>query len=97
MHAFYEKFFPKELNLPPFEGCFPKEFLEFIGSQFDQQPKRGAGKIYNACRVIEGSFLEVIENVEEKLHHWALGPFNPIKISPSLKVELAIKCVANFF
>ncbi|XP_022152245.1 zeatin O-xylosyltransferase-like [Momordica charantia] len=64
-------------------GCFPAEFLEFIAWQFDQMPKTAAGKIYNACRVIERPYLEVIERVEDEIKHWALGPFNPLKISPT--------------
>ncbi|XP_022928738.1 zeatin O-glucosyltransferase-like [Cucurbita moschata] len=85
MAAFYDKLLPEKLNVPPLDECFPAEFLEFIRSQFHQLPKMGGGKIYNACRVIEGQFLEVIERVEHEFHHWALGPFNPLKISPSLK------------
>lgn len=82
----YDGCFPKELNVATMEECFPKEFLEFIGSQFRQLPKKGAGKIYNTCRVIEGQSLEVIERVEPQFRHWALGPFNPVKISSSMKV-----------
>ncbi|XP_022924905.1 zeatin O-xylosyltransferase-like [Cucurbita moschata] len=88
----YEDYFPKELNVPPLEECFPAEFLEFIGAQFRRMPGNGAGKIYNACRVIEGQFLEVIQRVEHHLHHWALGPFNPVKISPPFKSTCS--CIA---
>lgn len=77
----YQQYFPKELNVVSMEQCFPPEFLEFIGSQFRHLPKMGAGKIYNTCRVIEGEFLEVIQRIEPEFRHWALGPFNPLKIS----------------
>lgn len=83
--TFYEEYFSKELNVHSFERCFPTEFLEFVRSQFRQLPKRTVGKIYNTCRVIESSALKVIERVEHEFHHWALGPFNPVKI---LKVVL---------
>ncbi|KAA0043606.1 zeatin O-glucosyltransferase-like [Cucumis melo var. makuwa] len=59
------------------ENCFPTEFLDFIKSQFDQLPKKTCGKIYNTCRVIEGSSLKLIERIENEFNHWALGPFNP--------------------
>lgn len=77
----YQQYFPKELNVVSTEECFPTEFLEFIGSQFRHLPKMGAGKIYNTCKFIEGEFLEVIQRIEPEFRHWALGPFNPLKIS----------------
>lgn len=86
--------FAKELNVASMEECFPKEFLEFIESQFRQLPKKGAGKIYNTCRVIEEQSLEVIERVEPQFRHWALGPFNPVKISSSMKSCSGHSCMA---
>ncbi|XP_038881315.1 zeatin O-glucosyltransferase-like [Benincasa hispida] len=94
MTTIYEEYFPKELNVVSMEECFPTEFLELIRTQFRQLPKMGAGKIYNTCKVIEGQFLDVIKRVEPEFRHWALGPFNPVKISSSMQSCSSHSCMA---
>ncbi|XP_037491737.1 zeatin O-glucosyltransferase [Jatropha curcas] len=74
---------PKQL--PPFEGCFTNEFLDFVASEY-QYHKFNSGCIYNTSRLIEGIYMDLIENQEKESveknikKHWALGPFNPLTI-----------------
>ncbi|XP_038877150.1 zeatin O-glucosyltransferase-like [Benincasa hispida] len=77
--TFYEEYFLKKSNVRSLQRGFPAEALEFMLSQLSQLPKRTAGKIYNTSRLIEGLSLKMIERVEHEFHHWALGPFNPVK------------------
>ncbi|XP_017977681.1 PREDICTED: zeatin O-glucosyltransferase isoform X1 [Theobroma cacao] len=70
---------PDEGDVPSLEGCFTKDFLEFIALQF-QYLRDNAGIIYNTSKVIEGPYLELLEGIMRGKQHWALGPFNPVRI-----------------
>ncbi|XP_050226864.1 zeatin O-glucosyltransferase-like [Mercurialis annua] len=69
------KLIPK--NIPSLDGCFTNEFLDFISCQYSYQDF-SSGYIFNTCRLIEGDFMELLQN--EHKTYWALGPFNPVNI-----------------
>jgi len=64
-------------KVPSLEGCFPTEFLDFICEKFEFH-KFNHGNIYNTSRVIEGPYIELLENIENSKKVWGLGPFNPL-------------------
>ncbi|KAF2289358.1 hypothetical protein GH714_035355 [Hevea brasiliensis] len=72
-------------EIPSLEGCFTDEFLDLLASEY-QYHTFNSGYVYNTCRLIEGAFMELIENqqketMEERTKkHWALGPFNPLTV-----------------
>ncbi|GMI64775.1 UDP-glucosyl transferase 74D1 [Hibiscus trionum] len=67
-------------DVPSLDGCFTKDFLELIAMQH-RYLDVNAGSIYNTSTVIEGTYLDLLrENVKRK-QHWALGPFNPLKVA----------------
>ncbi|KAL3533738.1 hypothetical protein ACH5RR_007259 [Cinchona calisaya] len=68
--------------LTPMDGCFTREFIEFIRNQHDYI-KLCSGRIYNSCKAIEAPFLDFLakEEISENKPQWALGPFNPVTIS----------------
>ncbi|XP_065856757.1 zeatin O-glucosyltransferase-like [Euphorbia lathyris] len=68
-------------RVPSLEGCFPKEFLDLISSQYEFH-KISSGYIYNTSRLIEGPYLDLIQKYNHgKGKHFALGPFNPVSLS----------------
>ncbi|KAL0453127.1 UNVERIFIED_CONTAM: Zeatin O-glucosyltransferase [Sesamum latifolium] len=81
-----EKPFPVEEDLekqvPSLDDCFTPEFMEFIVSE---QKYMGScsGYLYNACRVVEGRYIDLIEKLtgNENQKHWAIGPFNPLELT----------------
>ncbi|KAF5750233.1 zeatin O-glucosyltransferase-like [Tripterygium wilfordii] len=70
-------------DIPSLEGCFSSEFVDFMKSQYKYH-KNISGKVYNTCRVIEGAYMDLLErqSKDKGIKHWALGPFNPIKLNP---------------
>jgi cis-zeatin O-glucosyltransferase len=81
-------------DLPSFESCFTNEFLDFIAFHCDFQ-KLSSGSLYNTCRIIEGPYLDLLEKIHGDKKHWALGPFNPVRI-PEKKISSNIgqhKCL----
>nr|POF08680.1 zeatin o-glucosyltransferase [Quercus suber] len=70
------KLVPK--GLPSTEGCFTKDFINFISLQIEFQ-KLSSGVLYNTCRVIEGTYMDLMETLEGGKKHWAIGPFNPVR------------------
>ncbi|XP_059427801.1 zeatin O-glucosyltransferase-like [Corylus avellana] len=66
-------------DLPSFESCFSNEFLDFIALNCGFQ-KLSSGSLYNTCRIIEGPYLDLMEKIEGGKKHWAIGPFNPVRI-----------------
>lgn len=66
-------------QVPPLEGCFTAQFLDFISAQHEFH-KFSNGKLYCTSRAIEGPFMDLIENIESNKRHWAIGPFNPLEI-----------------
>ncbi|KAE8734382.1 Zeatin O-xylosyltransferase [Hibiscus syriacus] len=65
-------------DVPSLDGCFTKEFSEFIAMQH-KFLNVNAGSIYNTSKVIEGTYLELLENMRGK-QLWALGPLNPLRV-----------------
>ncbi|WVY98413.1 hypothetical protein V8G54_030564 [Vigna mungo] len=66
-------------EFPSLEGCFPTEFLDFITEQVELL-KIGDGSIYNTSKVIEGSYIKLLEDIESGKKVWALGPLNPLAV-----------------
>ncbi|KAF7846842.1 hypothetical protein BT93_L3678 [Corymbia citriodora subsp. variegata] len=58
------------------------EFIKFMESQ-DECKKVHSGCVYNTCRAIEGRFVDLYANATANgtaTKHWAIGPFNPVKV-----------------
>ncbi|XP_042000678.1 zeatin O-glucosyltransferase-like [Salvia splendens] len=79
-------------GLPALEGCFTPEFLKFVVKQH-QYLKMNSGRIYNTCREVEGSFLDLLEkpHISGAKKQWALGPFNPISAPKRKKPHRCLK------
>ncbi|XVF56180.1 hypothetical protein PTKIN_Ptkin06aG0097200 [Pterospermum kingtungense] len=71
---------PEEDNVPSLEGCFTNDFLAFIAMQH-QYLSLNIGNIYNTSKVIEGAYLELLGETMREKQHWALGPFNLVRIA----------------
>lgn len=71
-------------DIPSLEGCFSSEFLDFIEFQY-RYLNSNSGRIYNTSNVIEGDFMKLLKQTLTGEKHWALGPFNPAKITPEKK------------
>ncbi|KAG6690874.1 hypothetical protein I3842_10G034200 [Carya illinoinensis] len=67
------------IDNPSLDGCFTTEFLDFITSQHEFQ-KWNSGSLYNTCRVVEGAYVDLLEKIDGGKKHWAIGPFNPVRI-----------------
>ncbi|KAK1412931.1 hypothetical protein QVD17_34551 [Tagetes erecta] len=73
-----------KLRLPDATATVSQEFTEFLKLQYSHQTFH-VGNIYDSSRVIEGKFLEYVEKDEIMgKRHWAVGPFNPVEISPDV-------------
>ncbi|KAK5841811.1 zeatin O-glucosyltransferase-like [Gossypium arboreum] len=68
-----------ENDVPSLEGCFTEDFLEFIALQH-RYLNVTSGSIYNTSEVIEGTYVELLRQHMKEKQHWALGPFNPLKV-----------------
>ncbi|XP_076911362.1 zeatin O-glucosyltransferase-like [Bidens hawaiensis] len=70
-------------ELPTNEDCFSIEGYRFIASTDVSWKKFSSGTIFDASRVIEGKYLNLIEQVDyqDRQKLWALGPFNPVEIT----------------
>lgn len=82
-------------HVPSLDGCFTLEFLNFIASQH-QFKKLNSGNIYNTCRSIEGSYVDLLEGLEiygGKKKHWAVGPFNPVTLCNDKKSHPRHRCL----
>ncbi|KAJ4847301.1 hypothetical protein Tsubulata_031990 [Turnera subulata] len=68
-------------EIPALEGCFTKEFCDFIEAQYKYR-NLSSGFLYNTCRIIEHEYLDSLEKgtTEEQplVKHWAVGPLNPL-------------------
>ncbi|GFS36909.1 hypothetical protein Acr_00g0048670 [Actinidia rufa] len=64
-------------GLPSIEGCYTFEILTFIALQIEFL-KFKAGSIYNSCRSIEGTYIDLMTNGEfnKNKQIWAIGPLN---------------------
>ncbi|PWA70107.1 UDP-glucuronosyl/UDP-glucosyltransferase [Artemisia annua] len=70
-------------DVPTNDGCYSMEGWQFIVSTDVSQMKFSSGTILDASRVIEGKYIDLIEQEDyqgdQKLY--ALGPFNPVEIT----------------
>ncbi|KAJ8562684.1 hypothetical protein K7X08_031136 [Anisodus acutangulus] len=64
--------------LPSLEGIMSDEARDFIALQSPYMDIRSGG-IYNTSKVIEGEFLDLLAQVENK-KQWAIGPILPTKL-----------------
>ncbi|KAI5682838.1 hypothetical protein M9H77_04066 [Catharanthus roseus] len=71
----------KQVLLPPRESSFPQKMAEYAQLQTESR-KVNSGNIFNSCREIEGSYLDVLAKfrLSDTDKYWALGPFNPVFI-----------------
>ncbi|KAG8371987.1 hypothetical protein BUALT_Bualt12G0019900 [Buddleja alternifolia] len=78
---FDDKLLQEQEQIPSLEDCFTTEFMEFIISE-DKYNSLSSGFLYNACREIEGKYINLIEKKSENENkkHWAIGPFNPVEL-----------------
>ncbi|XP_062115193.1 zeatin O-glucosyltransferase-like [Humulus lupulus] len=67
-------------DIPSLESCFPAFMRDFATSQakFSVTNFKSAGSIYNSCRAIEGSSIELLANGQSKSNQriWAVGPLH---------------------
>ncbi|GMY21372.1 zeatin o-glucosyltransferase [Fagus crenata] len=75
-------------DLPSLEDCFTTEFLDSFATQYDFQ-NLNFGCLYNTCRILDGSYMDLMEKLEDDKKHWAIGTFNPLVTSST--VENAVK------
>ncbi|KAK3446643.1 hypothetical protein EUGRSUZ_A02314 [Eucalyptus grandis] len=69
-------------GFPSILDSFTDEFMKFRASQKECK-KFNSGCIYNTCRVIEGRFVDLFASATANgtaTKHWAIGPFNPVKV-----------------
>ncbi|OIW06407.1 hypothetical protein TanjilG_16819 [Lupinus angustifolius] len=66
-------------ELPSLEGCFTTQFMDFINAQ-NEFHRFNDGNIFNTTRIIEGPYMELMEDISVGKKNWALGPFNPLTI-----------------
>ena len=65
-------------DLPSWESCIPSVVHDLVDCEL-QELKCQAGELYNSCRVIEGSFLDLISNetnLQRDKKTWAVGPLH---------------------
>lgn len=61
------------------EGCFNFEIMNFISNQADFFKFRVAD-LQKTCRLMEGTFLDHLERINENKKQWGSGPLNLVKI-----------------
>ncbi|KAH7844036.1 hypothetical protein Vadar_023574 [Vaccinium darrowii] len=66
---------PPPKGLPDLEGYCPPEVINFIALQVDFL-KPTTGYIYNSCRSIEGTYIDLLAKDELNKPIWAIGPMN---------------------
>ncbi|KAK9154816.1 hypothetical protein Sjap_002296 [Stephania japonica] len=75
---------PTGLPKLSYEGCLTDSFLEFIRSQYESLVFAPKGHLYNSCRPVEGTFLDML--AQKPLlgdgKQWAIGPFHPVQLNP---------------
>ncbi|KAF8043941.1 hypothetical protein BT93_A2042 [Corymbia citriodora subsp. variegata] len=69
-------------GFPTLLDVFTDEFLRFMASQHEFT-KVSSGSIYNTCRVVEGRYIDLFASATANstaTKHWAIGPFNQVKV-----------------
>ncbi|VFQ95371.1 unnamed protein product [Cuscuta campestris] len=67
-------------GLPTPQSCFPANFLKFIVDQRANH-KFFKGHLFDACRAIEGPYLDLLRRCYRLLRRgnvWGIGPLNPV-------------------
>ncbi|KAI3412539.1 uncharacterized protein J3R85_017239 [Psidium guajava] len=74
---------------------FTDEFLKFMASQHEFK-KFSSGSIYNTCRILEGRYVDLFASATANgtaTKHWAIGPFNPVKVPEKKSRRSAHACM----
>ncbi|KAL3755262.1 hypothetical protein ACJRO7_002329 [Eucalyptus globulus] len=82
-------------GFPSIVDSCPNEFLKFVESQKEFQ-KFNSGCIHNTCRVVEGRFVDLFASATANgtaIKHWAIGPFNPVKVPEKSSRRSAHGCM----
>ncbi|KAL5546354.1 hypothetical protein UlMin_006041 [Ulmus minor] len=66
-------------NIPSFQGCFPKEFKEYLLAQISINAKFNKGSLLNTTNVLEKPFIDLLDKIFKR-KNWAVGPFNPVEL-----------------
>nr|XP_043613893.1 zeatin O-glucosyltransferase-like [Erigeron canadensis] len=69
-------------EVPSNDDCYTMDDWQFIASLDVSYKTFSSGTIYDASRVIEGKFIDLVEkeNYQNDKTLWPLGPFNPVEI-----------------
>ncbi|XP_010056748.2 LOW QUALITY PROTEIN: zeatin O-glucosyltransferase [Eucalyptus grandis] len=82
-------------GFPSIQDSSTDEFLKFRASQKECK-KLNSGCIYNTCRVVEGRFVDLYASATANgtaTKHWAIGPFNPVKVPEKTSTRSAHWCM----
>ncbi|XP_057503471.1 zeatin O-xylosyltransferase-like [Actinidia eriantha] len=81
-------------GLPSVAGCYSLEILNFIALQGDFL-KLTAGYIYNTCRSIEGTSIDLLakEEINTNKQIWAIGPLNQGTVCNKRSSNAQHKCL----
>ncbi|XP_030452813.1 zeatin O-glucosyltransferase-like [Syzygium oleosum] len=82
-------------GFPSLQDSFTDEFLKFIALQHEFK-KLSSGIIYNTCRVVEGHYVDLFTSATANsitTKHWAIGPFNPVKVPEKKSRRSAHGCM----
>lgn len=71
-------------ELPSIESTISYGLQYFIALQNGALMYK-SGDLYNTCRLMEGKFLNVLEEITGKQNSWAIGPLIPAKLSSGKK------------
>ncbi|CAH9072681.1 unnamed protein product [Cuscuta europaea] len=85
-------------SLPSLESCFYPEFLKFMSVQRSANTKFCSGNIYDACRPVEGPYLEMLAKfyrLTGKGKLWAIGPLNPVITQEQSEVSEPKSCLRH--
>ncbi|PON86717.1 UDP-glucuronosyl/UDP-glucosyltransferase [Trema orientale] len=78
-HEFCTNNYYNKLSIPARDECFPPEVNLYLDSFFQSMKARGSGDLYNTCRSIENTFLDLLADDNElrcKKRVWAVGPLH---------------------
>ncbi|XWS66319.1 hypothetical protein CRYUN_Cryun05aG0189600 [Craigia yunnanensis] len=81
-----------ENKIPSTEGCFNFEIMNFIAYQADFLKFR-VGDLHNTCRLIEGTYFDLLERINENKQQWAIRPLNLVTICEQRNSNSKDKCL----
>ncbi|KAF8043933.1 hypothetical protein BT93_A2037 [Corymbia citriodora subsp. variegata] len=82
-------------GFPSLVDSFSDEFLKFATSQ-NECKQLHSGCVYNTCRAVEGRFVDLFASATANgtaTKHWAIGPFNPVKVPEKRSRRSAHACM----